>query len=55
MFIGMFALLAVGYLAGLVAAIRRPTRSLGFGELIGLTLTFPVTVLLGPALMWEGA
>ncbi len=32
----------VGYLAGLIAAIRRPTRRLGFGMLIGLSLAFPV-------------
>ena len=48
----MFTLLAVGYLVGLTAAVHRPTRRLGFGMLIGLTLTFPVTVLLGAAVMW---
>ena len=53
-FKGMFVLLAVGYLVGLAASLHRPTRRFGFGMLIGLTLTFPVTVLLGAALMWGG-
>ena len=42
----MFVLLAVGYIAGLNAAVRRPTRRLGIGILIGLTLTFPALVFL---------
>ncbi len=54
-FYAMFVLLAVGYLVGLALALPRPTRRLGFGMLIGLTLTFPVTILLGAALMWGGA
>jgi hypothetical protein len=53
-FYGMFALLAVGYLVGLAAVLYRPTRRRGFGMLIGLTLTFPVTVLLGAVVMWGG-
>ncbi len=43
---GMFALLAVGYIAGLKAALRRPTRRLGIGILSGLTLIFPASVFL---------
>jgi hypothetical protein len=54
-FYGMFGVVAVGYLVGLAAALHQPTRRLGFGILIGLTLTFPVTFLLGGAVMWGGA
>jgi hypothetical protein len=46
--------LAVGYLAGIVAAFREPTRRLGMGMLLGLTLTFPVTWLLVAVMMWGG-
>ena len=41
----------VGYLAGLVAAMRRPTRRLGFGMLIGLTLAFPVLWVLSAVVL----
>ena len=54
-FYGMLALVAVGYLVGLTTAWHRPTRRLGFGMLTGLTLTFPMTLLLSAALMRGGA
>jgi len=42
----MIALPVVAYLAGLAAAIKRPTRCLGLGILIGVTVTFPVVFML---------
>ena len=54
-FYAMFVLLAVGYLVGLAGALHQPTRRPGFGILVGLTVAFPLTFLLGTALMWGGA
>ena len=42
----MFAILVIGYLAGLAAAIKRPTRRLGLGILIGVTVASPVLFML---------
>ena len=42
----VIAILVVGYLAGLVATMRRPTRRLGVGILIGVTIAFPVSLVL---------
>jgi hypothetical protein len=39
------AIVVVGYLVGLVAAIRRQTRRLGLGILIGLTAPFVLLIL----------
>ena len=37
----MIAIPVIGYLAGVAVAIKRPTRRLGFGMLIGVTVAFP--------------
>ncbi len=42
----MIAIPVVAYLAGLAAAIKRPTRRLGLGILIGVTVGFPVVFML---------
>ena len=42
----MIAILVIGYLTGLAAAIKRPTRRLGLGILIGVSVAFPVLFLL---------
>ena len=42
----LIAILVIGYLAGLAAAIRRPTRRLGLGILIGVTVAAPVLFML---------
>ena len=39
-------ILVVGYLTGLAAAIKRPTRRLGLGILIGVTVASPVLFML---------
>ena len=38
----MIAILVIGYLAGLATAIKRPTRRLGLGILMGVTVAAPV-------------
>lgn len=40
------AIVVAGYLVGLVAAVPRPTRRLGFGILIGVTLPYALLILL---------
>ena len=42
----MIAILVIGFLAGVAAAIKRPTRHLGFGMLIGVTVAFPILFML---------
>ena len=42
----IIAILVIGYLAGLSAAIKRPTRRLGLGILIGVTVASPVLFML---------
>ncbi len=42
----IIAILVTGYLAGLAAAIKRPTRRLGVGILIGVTVASPVLFML---------
>ena len=42
----IIAILVIGYLAGLAAAIKRPTRRLGLGILIGVSVASPVLFLL---------
>jgi hypothetical protein len=42
----IIAIFAIGYLAGLAAAIKRPTRRLGLGILIGVTVAAPVLFML---------
>ena len=42
----------IAYLAGLVAAITRPTRRLGFGMLIGLTFALPVLWVLSAVVLY---
>ena len=46
----LVVIIVVGYLAGLVAAVRRPTRRLGFGILMGLTLTVPALFIVTVAI-----
>ena len=47
----MTAILVAGYIAGLAAAIYRPTRRRGFQMLMGFTLMLPVAVVL---FTWTG-
>jgi hypothetical protein len=42
----MIAVLVIGYLAGLGAAIKRPPRRLGLGIFIGVSVSFPGLFLL---------
>ena len=42
----MIAILVIGCLAGLAAAIKRSTRRLGLGILIGVSVAFPVLFLI---------
>ena len=53
----MIAILVIGYLVGVAAAIKRPTGRLGFGMLIGVTVAFPTLFMLTFGLgfgLWGG-
>jgi hypothetical protein len=49
------ALLVVGCVSGLAAYLYRPLRRLGVGIFSGLIIVFPLSILLGVVLLWEGS
>jgi hypothetical protein len=54
LFLGLsIAIPLVGYVFGIVLALRRSTRRRGLGILVGLTLVFPVALAVGALLTWE--
>jgi len=50
----MIAVVAAGYLWAIVMAVRRETRRLGVGTLLGLTLVLPVAVVLAALMLYGG-
>jgi hypothetical protein len=46
------AIMAIGYALAIVMTVRRATRRLGVGMLVGITVTLPVVVLLAALATW---